>query len=106
MSTEIAATDGVDVVFVGPGDLSVSIDAMGPAGADRLGQAIGTIIAAALAHGKIAGIFCAKPEDAGQMGRARAPASSSWPATRCSSAPASRQAMLLPAASFAASGPA
>ena len=65
----IAATDGVDVVFVGPGDLSVSIDAMGPAGADRLGRAIETIIGAALAHGRIAGIFCAKPEDARPMGR-------------------------------------
>ena len=31
----IAATEGVDVVFVGPGDLSVSIDAMGPAGAEE-----------------------------------------------------------------------
>jgi 4-hydroxy-2-oxoheptanedioate aldolase len=62
---QIAATAGVDVVFVGPGDLSVSIDAMGPSGADRLGRAIGTIIGSALAHGKIAGIFCAKPEDAG-----------------------------------------
>ena len=28
----IAATEGVDVVFVGPGDLSVSIDAMRPGG--------------------------------------------------------------------------
>ncbi len=62
----IAATDGVDVVFVGPGDLSVSIDAMGPAGAEKLGDAIQTIIAAALAHGKIAGIFCGKPEDVGR----------------------------------------
>lgn len=61
----IAATDGVDVVFVGPGDLSVSIDAMGPAGSERLAEAIETIIAAALAHGKAAGIFCGKPEDAG-----------------------------------------
>ena len=34
-------------------------------------QAIETIIAAALAHGKVAGIFCAKPEDVGQMGRQR-----------------------------------
>ena len=34
----IAATEGVDVVFVGPGDLSVSIDAMGPAGAKKLTQ--------------------------------------------------------------------
>lgn len=62
----IAATDGVDVVFVGPGDLSVSIDAMGPAGAAKLEQAIEGIIAAALAHGKTAGIFCARPEDAGR----------------------------------------
>ena len=63
---EIAATDGVDVVFIGPGDLSVSIDAIGPAGADRLARAIETIIGAALAHGKVAGIFCAKPEDVGR----------------------------------------
>ena len=42
----IAAIDGVDVIFVGPGDLSVSIDAMGPAGAGRLSPAIETIGAA------------------------------------------------------------
>ena len=66
MSTQIAATEGVDVVFVGPGDLSVSIDAMGPAGAAKLAKAIETIIAAALAHGKTAGIFCARPEDVGR----------------------------------------
>ena len=60
----IAATDGVDLVFVGPGDLSVSIGAVGPKGAPRLGKAIGTILAAASRHGKAAGIFCAKPEDA------------------------------------------
>jgi 4-hydroxy-2-oxoheptanedioate aldolase len=62
----IAATDGIDMVFVGPGDLSVSIDAMGPAGAKKLGKAIDTIIAAALTRGKIAGIFCATPEDVGR----------------------------------------
>ncbi|WP_442578778.1 HpcH/HpaI aldolase family protein [Mesorhizobium sp. ASY16-5R] len=63
-ATEIAATDGVDVVFVGPGDLSVSLGAIGPEGAEKLGQAIGTIIEATLAAGKVAGIFCGKPEDA------------------------------------------
>lgn len=62
----IASTEGVDVVFVGPGDLSVSIDAVGPAGAEKLGAAIRTIVAAALRHGKVAGIFCAKPEDVGK----------------------------------------
>lgn len=63
---QIAATEGVDVIFVGPGDLSVSIGALGPAGAGRLVEAIETIIKAALAHGKVAGIFCGKPEDVGR----------------------------------------
>jgi 4-hydroxy-2-oxoheptanedioate aldolase len=62
----IAATEGVDVVFVGPGDLSVSIDALGPADAAKLTKAIETIVAAALKHDKVAGIFCAKPEDVGR----------------------------------------
>lgn len=60
----IAATPGVDVVFVGPGDLSVSIAAVGPANAARLDQAIAAILDAALAHSKTAGIFCFRPEDA------------------------------------------
>jgi 4-hydroxy-2-oxoheptanedioate aldolase len=67
----IAATDGVDVIFVGPGDLSVSIGAMGPAGAPKLAKAIETILAASLKHKKVAGIFCFRPEDVGrwaQMG--------------------------------------
>ena len=58
----IAATDGVDVVFVGPGDLSVSIDAVGPEHADRLSQAIESVMSGSLARGKAAGIFCATPE--------------------------------------------
>jgi 4-hydroxy-2-oxoheptanedioate aldolase len=58
----IAAVDGVDVIFVGPGDLSVSIDAVGPKGADKLNEAIGTIIRATITHNKVAGIFCASPE--------------------------------------------
>jgi 4-hydroxy-2-oxoheptanedioate aldolase len=58
----IAAVDGVDVIFVGPGDLSVSIDAIGPKGADKLNAAIATIIDATIAHNKAAGIFCASPQ--------------------------------------------
>ncbi|TGT65687.1 MULTISPECIES: HpcH/HpaI aldolase/citrate lyase family protein [unclassified Mesorhizobium] len=58
----IAAVDGVDLIFVGPGDLSVSIDAIGPAGADRLSEAIGTIIRATVRHGRTGGIFCAGPQ--------------------------------------------
>jgi 4-hydroxy-2-oxoheptanedioate aldolase len=63
---EIAAVDGVDVIFVGPGDLSVSIDALGPKGADKLNAAIRTIIGATIAHNKAAGIFCASLQSVGQ----------------------------------------
>jgi 4-hydroxy-2-oxoheptanedioate aldolase len=59
----IAATEGVDVVFVGPGDLSVSLDAWRPEGGQKLAKAIGTIIAATLKRGKTSGIFCGRPED-------------------------------------------
>ncbi|MGX7876547.1 HpcH/HpaI aldolase family protein [Mesorhizobium sp. ORM6] len=62
----IAAVDGVDVIFVGPGDLSVSIDAIGPQGADKLTDAIETIIGATTAHGRTAGIFCASPQNIGR----------------------------------------
>lgn len=62
----IAATEGVDVVFVGPGDLSVSLDAYRPDGAQKLAKAIEKIIAAAAKQGKTAGIFCGKAEDVGR----------------------------------------
>jgi 4-hydroxy-2-oxoheptanedioate aldolase len=65
----IAATEGIDVIFVGPGDLSVSIEAIGPAHAERLAQAIETIIEATVSHGKAAGIFCARPEDVGRWAK-------------------------------------
>ena len=96
---QIAATDGVDVVFVGPGDLSVSIDAMGPAGARQARPGDRDD------HRRRAGArqdrrhLLRKAGGCRPIGPPRAPASSSWPATRCSSAPASRQATLLPAAS-------
>ncbi len=60
---KIAATEGVDIVFVGPGDLSVSLDAYRPEGAQKLAKAIEKIIAATLKHGKTSGIFCGRPED-------------------------------------------
>ncbi|MER9303670.1 HpcH/HpaI aldolase/citrate lyase family protein [Mesorhizobium sp. M0293] len=62
----IAAVDGIDVIFVGPGDLSVSIDALGPKGADKLNAAIRTIVGVTIAHDKAAGIFCASPQPVGQ----------------------------------------
>lgn len=60
---DIAAVDGVDVIFIGPGDLSVSIDAMGPAGKDRLDAAIRTIAEAALSASRTVGIFRPSPHD-------------------------------------------
>ena len=62
----IAAVEGVDVVFIGPGDLSVSLDAYRPEGAQKIAKAIGKIVAATLKHGKAAGIFCGRPEDVGR----------------------------------------
>jgi 4-hydroxy-2-oxoheptanedioate aldolase len=61
----IAAVDGVDVIFIGPGDLSVSIDAMGPAGAKKLNAAIETIAKAATRAGRTVGIFRPSPDDVG-----------------------------------------
>ncbi|CAN7674863.1 HpcH/HpaI aldolase family protein [Rhizobium sp. LjRoot254] len=61
----IADVDGVDVIFIGPGDLSVSIDAMGPAGAKKLNAAIATIAKAAVRAGRTAGIFRPSPDDIG-----------------------------------------
>ena len=69
----IAATEGVDVVFVGPGDLSVSIDAIGPEQAptglsqrDRDDHR-----RHASPHGKAAGIFCATPAGRRPLGGQR-----------------------------------
>ncbi|TPI31003.1 HpcH/HpaI aldolase/citrate lyase family protein [Mesorhizobium sp. B3-2-1] len=62
----IANVDGVDMIFVGPGDLSVSIDAIGPKGADKLTDAIRRIIGVTIAHDKTSGIFCASPQTVGQ----------------------------------------
>lgn len=68
----IAAVDGVDLVFVGPGDLSVSIGALGPDGAAVLGAAVGAILEAAQSAGRAAGIFCGRAEDAGRWAAAGA----------------------------------
>ena len=54
---EIAAVEGVDVIFIGPGDLSVSINALGPEGKEKLDGAIRTITQTALAAGRCVGIF-------------------------------------------------
>jgi 4-hydroxy-2-oxoheptanedioate aldolase len=63
---EIVTVEGVDLIFIGPGDLSVSIDAMGLAGQERLDRAIATITSSALDAGRVAGIFRPSPADVGR----------------------------------------
>ena len=67
---EIVKVEGVDVIFIGPGDLSVSINAMGPAGADKLNAAIEKITSTARAAGKAVGIFRPSADDVGKWSAA------------------------------------
>ena len=59
---EIAAVDGVDVIFVGPVDLASSLGV--PAGGQEHSAAIRTIIDTALAARRHVGILCADAEEA------------------------------------------
>jgi 4-hydroxy-2-oxoheptanedioate aldolase len=59
---EIAAVDGVDVIFVGPVDLASSLGV--PAGGQAHDAAIRTIIDTALAAGRHVGILCADADEA------------------------------------------
>jgi 2-keto-3-deoxy-L-rhamnonate aldolase RhmA len=52
---EIAATPGVDVIFVGTGDLSFSLGLRGQQQHPRVEEAASLVLAAATRHGKIAG---------------------------------------------------
>lgn len=54
---EIAAVDGVDVLFVGPLDLSTNLGAPGDFTTPEFLSALDTVAEAAAAHGKAAGIF-------------------------------------------------
>jgi 4-hydroxy-2-oxoheptanedioate aldolase len=54
---EIAATDGVDVLFVGPADLSHSLGVPGQFSDERYQAALRGVVAACRAHGKAAGIL-------------------------------------------------
>lgn len=57
---EIAAVDGVDVIFVGPGDLGVSLG-VAPGSVEHT-KAVDAIIAAADARGVLTGIYCDSAE--------------------------------------------
>ncbi len=52
---EIAATPGVDVLFIGTSDLSFSLGLRGRQGEPLLEEAIGKVVAAAKRHGKVLG---------------------------------------------------
>lgn len=59
---EIVSVPGIDVIFIGPTDLAASL---GTAfGSEQHLDAIETVIAAALAAGKVVGIHCADAADA------------------------------------------
>lgn len=60
---EIAAVEGVDVLFVGPGDLSTNMGLMNQAGAPLVQKAIHDVVAATNAEGKSAGILSTEPTD-------------------------------------------
>lgn len=67
----IAATPGIDALFVGPSDLSIvlsdgaSLDQSSPAVVAELAG----VVAAAERAGKIAGIYCSNADRAAEMGR-------------------------------------
>ena len=57
---EIIAVDGVDEVFVGPGDLSIALSHGQILDTDSgaVNEALERIVASAKAHGKFAGLYC------------------------------------------------
>jgi 2-keto-3-deoxy-L-rhamnonate aldolase RhmA len=57
---EIAAIDGVDVLFVGPADLSLGLGVVGQFHHEKLWEAIGRVAAACRKHGKAWG--CVAPD--------------------------------------------
>lgn len=61
---EIAAVPGLDVLFIGPFDLSKSMNV--PFGSEQHQQAIARILKAAHDNGKTAAIFCTNGEQARQ----------------------------------------
>jgi len=60
----IAATPGIDVLFIGTSDLSYSLGLRGNQDDPRLQEAIAKVVAAAKKHGKVAGRPAATPEQA------------------------------------------
>ena len=66
----IAAVHGIDMLFVGPFDLDMSLRAHGHISKNALPDAIEAIGRSALQHGKAAGILCVNPADVGKWSSA------------------------------------
>ena len=60
----IAATEGIDLLFVGPYDLSSSMGAPGQVGYESIRDTVDAVLDAARRHGKLAGIFTKDPGEA------------------------------------------
>jgi 4-hydroxy-2-oxoheptanedioate aldolase len=61
---KIAATEGIDMIFVGPYDLSASMGAPGKVGYEFIRDTVDAVLAAAKRHGKLTGIFTKDPAEA------------------------------------------
>ncbi len=61
---EIAAVEGVDVLFIGPADLSADMGFSGDTGAPEVVTAVEAAIAAIVSAGKVAGILTGDPAQA------------------------------------------
>ena len=64
---EIAAVDGIDVLWIGQFDLTASLRIPGEFDTDLYRDAVGRIVAAARASGKHVGMVCASVDDARAM---------------------------------------
>jgi 4-hydroxy-2-oxoheptanedioate aldolase len=60
---EIAAVDGIDAIYIGPGDLAISLGATGPEGRPTLDRAIAKIVECCRRHGRPVGIFNMTPDN-------------------------------------------
>jgi 4-hydroxy-2-oxoheptanedioate aldolase len=60
---EVASVAGVDVLFVGPRDLSAALDVLGQLDHPRFLEALAAVLAACRKHGKSAGILFAEPSE-------------------------------------------
>ncbi|MDR7395051.1 MAG: aldolase/citrate lyase family protein, partial [Armatimonadota bacterium] len=56
--------EGVDVLFVGPNDLSANLQRWRDLESEEFRRAVDRVLDAARRHGKAAGVMCTGPEDA------------------------------------------